>query len=386
MKSKVVIIGAGQTGRGYLARYIAQKNDFITFVDKNPELIMKLNEDKHFSIHFYHKDRTPVIVDKYNAFISHSDEARIAIKDADVIFTSVGEENLYDVAKQLKEGLQDRIKDVLVVTSENGINPKKVLEKHLESLKCTKIFMLSQTAVFCSTVNIKETRLDILSQNEDYFPYDIDSYDGEINFVGAVKVKDFENFFKRKIYTYNCLAGLISYCGYVKGYEVYGEAANDSDISKLMDRLLDQLNPALVNYFKISDQEQLTFSNKALDKFKDLLILDYTSKNGRAPARKLAPNERIMAPMKILLDNQKDPRIMAFVAAAALVYWEEFALSGKERIVKESAFKQFCELNDLREDSGVARNVYSYFTEIKEKRSNININEIIDEVEIKGWE
>ena len=42
--SKVVIIGAGKTGRGFLARLL--KDQEIVFIDKNRELIEALNTEK----------------------------------------------------------------------------------------------------------------------------------------------------------------------------------------------------------------------------------------------------------------------------------------------------------------------------------------------------
>src|SRR5699024_10491428 len=109
---------------------------------------------------------------------------------------------------------EDEIPQLL--TAENGTNPAKVLNKELQKHYnldfSTKI---SQTAIFCSTINIEKTRLDILSQNETYFPYDSDGFEGELDFLGAEPRSNFEYFFERKIYTYNCLAGLISYLGYI---------------------------------------------------------------------------------------------------------------------------------------------------------------------------
>ena len=207
--------------------------------------------------------------------------------------------------------------------------------------------------------------------NEAYFPFDADELE-ELDFEGAVPIHNFEKFFKRKIYTYNCLAGLISYCGYIKGYEVYGDAACDPDIDAVMMRLMEELNPALQDYFQITKEDQEAFTNRALAKFRDKSILDYNIKNGRAPARKLGPTERIMSPMQILLDHDKDPRIMEFVAAAALVYWDE--LQGKtEPKMDKDLITTFCEINSLEGNEPVVEHVKQYLYEIKKNRDNICI-------------
>ena len=376
---KAVIIGAGQTGRGYIGRLSTEKDYEIVFIDHKQDLINLLNEDQHFSVHFYDKDRTPVIVSNYSALHSSDGKVTKAIQEADFIFTAVGEQNLLAVAKMLKDGLLNKRKSTKIVTCENGINPARVLKNHLKQLEfqVNENVFISQTAVFCSTVNVVETRLDILSQNENYFPYDADGLPGSLEINGATPIHDFENFLKRKIYTYNCLAGIISYFGYLKGYSVYGEAANDVEISDLMNELLEELNAALAKYFGISLEEQIGFSKKALKKFKDKKILDYVIKNGRAANRKLGLTERIIAPLKIIEENHGNADILYFNAAAALCYWEELAGNGSEAVVSGDIMEELCTILQLSKQDPLIKKVQFYLKIIRENRNNLNIKAII---------
>ncbi len=378
MLKKAVVIGAGQTGRGYVTRFLFEKGYDITLIDEDETLIQYLQEDKAFSIHFYSKDRTPLYVNGIKAYLTHTDEAKKALYEADYVFTSVGEQNLYEVALQLSEGLKGKKKDTKIITAENGINPGRVLRLEMEKYDIDAAYIISMTAVFCSTVKVDKTRLDILSMNEYYFPYDADELN-ELDFEGAVPVHKFEKFLKRKIYTYNCLAGLISYCGYVKGYEVYGDAANDPDISLAMDTLLEDLNPVLQDYFEITKEDQEKFANRAMKKMKDKDILDFNVKNGRAPRRKLGPTERIMSPMNILKDHGKDYSIMEFVAAAALVYWTELQGMTEPKLEK-TPLETFCEINQLSTDSDIAKKVQYYYDEIMKNRDNVQMMDIINNV------
>lgn len=378
MLKKAVVIGAGQTGRGYVTRFLFEKGYDITLIDEDETLIQYLQEDKAFSIHFYSKDRTPLYVNGIKAYLTHTDEAKKALYEADYVFTSVGEQNLYEVALQLSEGLKGKKKDTKIITAENGINPGRVLRLEMEKYDIDAAYIISMTAVFCSTVKVDKTRLDILSMNEYYFPYDADELN-ELDFEGAVPVHNFEKFLKRKIYTYNCLAGLISYCGYVKGYEVYGDAANDPDISLAMDTLLEDLNPVLQDYFEITKEDQEEFANRAMKKMKNKDILDFNVKNGRAPRRKLGPTERIMSPMNILKDHGKDYSIMEFVAAAALVYWTELQGTTEPKLEK-TPLETFCEINQLSTDSDIVKKVQYYYDEIMKNRDNVQMMDIINNV------
>ena len=48
--SNIVLIGAGQTGRGYLNRFF--KDEKVTFLDIDSELIERLQQEKKYNIFF----------------------------------------------------------------------------------------------------------------------------------------------------------------------------------------------------------------------------------------------------------------------------------------------------------------------------------------------
>lgn len=374
MTKKAVVYGGGQSGRGYVARYLKEAGYHITFIEVDPTLVNTLHEDNYFSIHFYHKDRAPVLIDNFDA-LSIEDDLSEILKEAKIILTAVGEQNLPQVASSITKYL-DKNELPQLLTAENGTNPARVLRKELENVYGVSLSeKVSQTAIFCSTVNIEETRLDILSQNETYFPYDKEGFMGELDFSGAEPRENFEYFFERKIYTYNCLAGLISYLGYIKGYKIYGEAANDDEISQIIDLLLRDLNPSLADYFKISLEEQTAFANKAVDKFKDEKILDFIIKNGRAPKRKLGPSERIYAPYKILEEHKKDTSIMCLVAGAALIYMEEIDTeSTSDRFDPSKVLESILEVD---KNGSFIKKSTEFYKRIKQDRNNIKLLDML---------
>lgn len=375
---KAVVIGAGQTGRGYAARLLTEIGYEIVFIDQNAAVIERLNEDGQFSVHFYDRDRTPLIVSGYKALTCDDMRTEWAIASADYIFTAVGEQNLGAVAILMAKALAHKEKPTVLMTCENGIHPARILTEFLEKLGVPQAHLsISQTAVFCSTVHIVETRLDLLSQNENYFPYDADALTSLLEIKGAVPVHHFEHFLKRKIYTYNCLAGLISYVGYLKGYTLYGDAANDAEISGLMDDLLRQLNPALAKYFSITLSEQISFAEKALHKFKNKNILDYVIKNGRAPGRKLGPTERIIAPLVLIEANGGNADLLYFNAAAALCYWEEQIDAGREPKVSGTVIEELCTILHKQRTDPFMVKVRGYWDYIRDNRGSLQIRRLI---------
>ena len=57
---EAVLIGAGQTGRGFIAPILQTNAYHITFIDKNKELIDRLNAEKSYTVHYFGDGKEPV--------------------------------------------------------------------------------------------------------------------------------------------------------------------------------------------------------------------------------------------------------------------------------------------------------------------------------------
>ena len=69
--SEVAIIGAGKTGRGFLARLLRETSDSapqIVFIDKNADLVARQNEEGCYRIRFFGDVREPVSISGYHAY------------------------------------------------------------------------------------------------------------------------------------------------------------------------------------------------------------------------------------------------------------------------------------------------------------------------------
>lgn len=314
--SNVVIIGAGRTGRGYIARQISTRENSLVFIDKNEELVRNLREQRELEISYYGNSSKKTKITGYQAYQSDTEDAKNAIARADYIFTSVGEQNLIGVGKLIKSTLKmrDLNKKQRIITGENGISPK---QKLLEVLT-EKEYEISEAIIFCTT-NPKN-KIDILSEELDFLPYDIVPLSSELPFCNFVAEEKFHDLLQRKIYTYNCLSACISYLGDCMGYENYGQAANDPFILDIMTKLKNQLTKALSKKYSIEEEEQDHFGNMAIKKFTNMEIEDSVVRNARNARRKLGPEERILAPLKILQENGQDTTILCLMAAAAMCF------------------------------------------------------------------
>ena len=303
--SNVVIIGAGQTGRGYLNRFF--QSESITFLDKNEELIHSLQIEPCYHVSFGPGERRPLALENYNAYLIDSEDGIQAMADADLIMVSVGKKNLKDVAVSLKKGLAVRTKDDIdILTAENGVNVKQDLMELCEDQRVH----LAEAIVFCTTIGEKWS-LDILSQNLDYLPYDVVALGHTLPYENMIAEEKLDVLMQRKIYTYNCISAVVSYLGYYKKYEVYSDAANDTEIVSCIEGILKTLNHCICEEYQITAKEQKEFSDMAVDKFQNRNIIDSIERNARDVDRKLGATERIMAPLAIVRKhNQSSPELL----------------------------------------------------------------------------
>lgn len=315
---KVTIIGAGKTGRGFLARLVKEGGAKISFIDKDDELVKSLNEAGKYRIRFF-SDREDMEVSLYTA----STWENADISDSDFILVSVGGGNLEDVGHSLR-GLMTKDRVYTVITAENSSDPAKKLSEAI-GLDNARV---SESTVFCTTT---DSGLDISSENYPYLQCNADLLGGfDPGVPGIRPIAGFGDFLKRKLYTYNAASCVIAYIGYVKGYSDYADAANDMEILTLLDKNYEVTDKVLCEVFGYSWADQVEFSMLSREKFTSRAIKDTVARNGRDPLRKLASGERIMGPMRLIYSCGKNPDVLIKTAACALLYkgegedkWEE---------------------------------------------------------------
>ena len=74
--SNIVLIGAGQTGRGYLNRFF--KDEKVAFLDIDSELIERLQQEKKYNI-FFGKQRETLTLDNFKAYTVDSKQGLDAL-------------------------------------------------------------------------------------------------------------------------------------------------------------------------------------------------------------------------------------------------------------------------------------------------------------------
>ena len=356
--SKIMIIGAGKTGRGYLARLLKESDKEICFVDKDEKLVAELQKKKSFFIHFFGNVREDFEIKNYTAVTW--DNADFA--DVSLILVSVGGTNLADVGSELKAKLSGA-HHYDIITCENSSRPAQVLKTAIgENFDVS----VSESTVFCTTIEKEGNGLDINSENYPYLQCNADLLPGFVSDMPGIRpLKEFGDFLTRKLYTYNAASCVLAYLGAVKGYTDYRDAGKDPEILIKLDRNYEMTNKVLCEVYGYDQKDQEEFAALSRAKFTSQVIVDTVDRNAREPQRKLQDKERIIGPMKLIYEHGIIPDVLIETAAAALLYdkgdaWleirkshtpgeilEEICNLHPGEFLYEEILKKYSELNSL---------------------------------------
>ena len=197
--SKIVVVGAGKTGRGFIARLLQEAAEEVIFIDKNAELVETLNKEKEFKVSFFGNVRDAYKVNNFKACTWETAD----LEDSELILVSVGGQNLKDVGASLAQLLKED-KHYYIITAENASRPSKTLKEAIGKENIS----VSESTVFCTT--IEDGGLNINSENYPYLQCDADLLEGYVPAAKTLKpIGNFSNFLTRKLYTYNAASCVI---------------------------------------------------------------------------------------------------------------------------------------------------------------------------------
>ena len=329
-----MIFGAGKIARGFIAHLLTLSGYHITFVEKNPELVSALGQRGRYTVHIMGAPEKNIVIEGFNVHAAEETEAIAAdIARASVIFVSIGGPNLPLIAPVLAEGLCRRSEPVNVILCENYFQPAKwlrsLIEEHLtpaQAARCADHVGIVETMVLRSSIeppaDLKvQDPLAVKAQDMWEMPADQEAFVAPVpDIIGLAPKANFQGGLIRKLFTYNAINAVISYLGYLKGYELLSDAARDPELEGLARQAYEDVAPALCRKFGFDSEDQRRFAESAIAKYQKREIVDPIERNARDPIRKLARNDRLVGPAALALEYGRQPSALSKAIAAALRY------------------------------------------------------------------
>lgn len=335
-----VIFGGGKIARGFIAQLLYQSGFHITFVEVNEKLVESLNLNQKYYVNVMGNAAESQWITGFDC-VNLADIQKIAeaLLKADIVFTSVGGKNLDALSKVIAKAFKQIYKEIdkkvfTIITCENWKEPANQLqegidrelgEKELQDI-FKKNIGVSEAVIIRSGIEATPEILGIDSNavsvtNYWELPIDKSRMKGTlVTFKGADYKDNFAGFLQQKLYTFNTTNATIAYVGRLRGLEFLADAANDPEIVELVKRVHKEINPAIAEEMGIPLEDQIAFSQKAIKKYQDKSVTDFTERHARDPIRKIGPNDRIVGSMRLAEKHGIAYDALAVTLAAALFY------------------------------------------------------------------
>lgn len=335
-----VIFGGGKISRGFLAQLLYRSGFHITFVELDENLVRRLNEAGKYYVNVMGNPEESEWIENYECIrLGDISEIAGALKTADIAFTSVGGKNLDALAGTIAAAFVQAEPELkgrkfTIITCENWKEPARQLKEGiLRELKSQELkasfeekIGVSEAVIMRSGVeateevrNIDENAVSVTDFWE--LPIDKTRMNGAlISFEGVDYKENFAGFLQQKLYTFNTTNATIAYLGRLRGIELLSEAANDPEIVEIVERVHEEINPAISREMKLPLAAQELFSQKALKKYQDQSVTDFTERHARDPIRKLGPFDRIIGTLRLVEKQGLSYDALAITAAAAIYY------------------------------------------------------------------
>lgn len=334
-----VVFGAGKIARGFVAHLLTISGYRITFVEKAPGLVRLLRERGSYAVRIMGAPEKDITITGFD--VLHTDEAENianAVACSGVVFVSIGGPNLPEIAPRLADGIRraraaGRPEPLNIILCENYFQPAQWLRCLIaeclggdERKWFGEKVGIVETMVLRSTIEpTPEMRLEdplsLKAQDMWEMPADREAFVGEIPPVRGLAPKDnFQGGLIRKLFTYNAANAVIAYMGYLKGYELLSDAANDPGLVALARAAIGESGEALCRRYGFDAGEQRQFGEAAIAKYQKREIVDPIERNARDPLRKLSRNDRLAGPAHLAIEQGIRPVALSRGIAAGLLY------------------------------------------------------------------
>lgn len=331
--SKVLIIGAGREGKGFLGETFSADGWDVSFLDKDPKVISNL-QNGAYDVKLYEPEgvRTHTVTG-YHAYLA--DENYCCMEDAleaSIFAIATYPEDIPDVANYLGKIIEERAK----VCPQNKLSILACTNKnHYIDDVCSCFRQALQTeearAWFDSNAVVRDCIVRRSTNAESSHALSLVStvcmtllvqqpIFADISDLRWVELcDDIENLKEIKLYTYNGPHATCAYCGYQKGYSTILQASADPEIANLMHQVLVEAIPALSKEFGVAEDKIWDFCT--FPKMKEEMD-DAISRVAYDPIRKLGRYDRLIGNAEFCMKYGIIPEALTTAAACALAYDE----------------------------------------------------------------
>ncbi|MDX8342366.1 mannitol-1-phosphate 5-dehydrogenase [Rossellomorea sp. YZS02] len=376
---QTVHFGAGNIGRGFIGALFSQSGYHVTFVDIAEQVINKLNEEGRYEVKLATETKETETIEHVSGLNNlHQEEEVIeTIGQSTYLTTAIGPNILPRIAPLIAKGIEKRVassdEPLYVIACENQIGATDILKKHImDNLKQETIGQLEGKVYFFNSAVDRivpmqdQGSLDVLV--EPYYEWVVETTEDIPHVQGMTIVEDLAPFIERKLFTVNTGHAVIAYLGYLGGKSTIDQTLADENIAAQVKETLKETGAYLVKQYGLDEKEHLAYIEKNIGRFKNAYLNDDVTRVGRAPIRKLGPDDRLIRPTTEAQKVGLSYSYLAKAIAAALLFdnpEDEQAMEIQGMIKENGPAYVLKEVSGLPVDSEIVKEVLDQYEGLK---------------------
>ncbi|MCK8065137.1 mannitol-1-phosphate 5-dehydrogenase [Vibrio sp. 1CM7H] len=331
-----VHFGAGNIGRGFIGKLLADAEVEVTFADVDAPLVDQLSHKQEYKVKVVGTECKIDTVTHVTAVNSASDDVIDRIVKTDLVTTAVGPNVLDIIAKTIAKGIAKRFEagndaPLNIIACENMVRGTTHLKgevyKHLDKslhAKADELVGFVDSAVDRIVPPAEAANDDPLEVTVESFSewiVDEQQFKGDIpNIAGMEKTNNLMAFVERKLFTLNTGHCITAYLGCLKGHRTIREAIEDPSIHAEVKQAMHESGEVLIKRYGFDREMHNAYIEKILGRFANPYLVDEVDRVGRQPIRKLGANDRLVKPLLGTIEYGTENQTLLKGIAAALKY------------------------------------------------------------------
>ncbi|EEO01588.1 TPA: mannitol-1-phosphate 5-dehydrogenase [Vibrio cholerae] len=383
MKKNAVHFGAGNIGRGFIGKLLADADIAVTFADVNEPLVDQLSHQQEYKVKVVGSECKMETVSHVTAVNSASEALIERIIKTDLVTTAVGPTVLDIIAKTIAKGLSARFaagntQPLNIIACENMVRGTTHLKQQVYQFLTTE--EQQQADVLVGFVDSAVDRIvpPLQAANDDPLEVTVESFSewivdeqqfkGEIPHIeGMEKTDNLMAFVERKLFTLNTGHCITAYLGCLKGHRTIREAIEDPSIEVQVKQAMQESGEVLIRCYGFDRALHNAYIEKILTRFANPYLMDEVDRVGRQPLRKLSANDRLIKPLLGTIEYGLPNGMLLKGIAAALKYRNSSdpqAIELQQSIEKEGVRSTLARYTGLTADSIEAQQIEALYQQI----------------------
>lgn len=312
-----IMFGAGSIGRGFIGLLLEQAGYHVVFADVVQEVVDLINNNDSYTVHIVDDECSDVEIRNVSA-IQSADPALVEeITKTDFITTAVSLGILPKIAPVIAAGISARRKAYInkpmnVIACENAIRGTSQLKafvmEHLseeDKAYAEEWVGFPDCVVDRIALPFREPgRADAMVER--HFEWDVERTDirGSFDPIPGMDIVDsLDAYLERKLFQFNGPHCVCASMGHLYGHEKILDAIDDPRIREVVWGIMEECAAMLVKVHGFRHEDLIAFANSTIKRFRNPYLKDETARVARDPMRKLAPNDRLIRPMLLCVEN-----------------------------------------------------------------------------------